>query len=59
MNSKASKRGFKKEKHESKLMITFIVASSAVMVIHYCIWFEQKVSCEGLFWGGGVKVYLK
>ena len=28
------------------------------MVIHCCIWFEQKVSYEGLgfFWGGGLKV---
>ena len=26
----------------------FIVESLAVMVIHCCIWFKQKVSCEGL-----------
>ena len=39
MNLK-SKSGFKKEKCEFKsLMITFIVASSAVMVIHCCIFF--------------------
>ena len=31
----------------------FIVASLAVMVIHCCILFEQKVSSEGLLGGGG------
>ena len=40
MNLRASKRGFKKEKQ----MIMFIVASSTVMLIHCCIWFEQKKS---------------
>ena len=40
MNLKASKRDFKKETRIQ--MITFIVASLAVMVIHCCIWFEQK-----------------
>ena len=54
MDLKASKRGFKKEKTWIQ-MITFIVASLAVMVIHCCIWFEQK-SCEGLL-GGGFKVF--
>ena len=41
MNLKASKRGFKNAKFESKI-ITFIVASLTVMVIQCCIWFEQK-----------------
>ena len=45
MNSKISKRGFKKEKYECQISM-FIVASLAVMVIHCCIWFEQKG------WGG-------
>ena len=35
-------------------MITFIVASSAVMVIHCCNWFDKDVSCEELLGGGGV-----
>ena len=40
-------------------MIMFIVSSSAVMVIHCCIWFEQKkVSYEGLLGGGGILQYL-
>ena len=40
MNLKASKRGFKKEKYESKLLR--VAASTDVMVIDCCIWFEQK-----------------
>ena len=34
-------------------MIMFIVASSAVMVIHCRIWFEQKSQLRGTFRGGG------
>ena len=30
-----------------------IVMSLAAMVIHCCIWFEQKVTFEGLLGGGG------
>ena len=29
------------------------------MVIHCCIWFEQKVSYEGLFIGGGFKSIMQ
>ena len=35
----------------------FIVATSAVMVIHCCIWFELKKSVVKDFEGGGVKVF--
>ena len=40
-------------------MIMFIVASSAVMVIHCCIWFEQKSQLLGTFFGGGGSSILK
>ena len=40
-------------------MIMFIVASLAVMLIHCCILFEQKVSRDGLLWGGGIKSILQ
>ena len=39
MNLKTTKMSFMKEK-----LITFIVASSAVMVILCCFWFKQKKS---------------
>ena len=51
MNLKASKSGLKKVKLWIQ-MITFIVASSAVMEIHCCIWFEQKIQLWGTFRGG-------
>ena len=37
-------------------IITFIVASLAVMVIHCCNWFEQKGQLGGTFREGGLKV---
>ena len=49
MYLKASKRGFRKEKYESK----FIVVTSTVMVIHCCIWFEPKNQLWEAFKGGG------
>ena len=52
MDLKASKMGYKKKKTLIK-MITFIVASMAVMVIHCCIWFEQKYQLRGTLRGGG------
>ena len=33
-------------------------ASSAVMVIHCCIWFEQKVSCDGILGGLNILKHL-
>ena len=43
----------------SKNMNLFIVVSSAVMVIHCCIWFEQKMSVVRDFKGRGIKSILK
>ena len=43
MNLKTSKRGFKEGNYESKLL-----RSSAVMVIHCYIWFEQKSQLCGI-----------
>ena len=50
MNLKASKKGFKKEKYESK--------SLRLLLHHWLLWLcivafglNEKVSCEGLLWG--------
>ena len=47
MNLKTSEKSFKKE--NMNVIVMFIVASLAVMVIHYCNWFEQK--SQGIFKG--------
>ena len=49
MNLIASKMGFKRENMNPNYNAH--VASLDVMVIHCCIWFEQKISCEGLLRG--------
>ena len=59
MNLKASKRSFKKEKYESKLLLS--------LLCHWLSWqsivafgLNKKVSCDGLLIGvGGVKNFEK
>ena len=54
MNLKASKRGFKKEKHEFKWLPSLLHQLSWQFIIAFGL--NKKVSCEGLLGGGGESI---
>ena len=54
MNLKTSKRGFKKENYESKLLRSLLHHSLADMVFIVAFGLKKRVSCKGLLSGGNI-----